>query len=351
MRELRFATIGSSAITERFVDALAQTEGAVYAAAYSRDLERARAFGEPRGASAFFDSLDELASSDSVDAVYVASPNALHAPQARQMLSAGKHVLVEKAFASNEREAQGVFELARESGVVCLEAMRNLYTQGFANIRSNLPRLGTPSQASFRFGKVTSRIARLQAGEYVSQFDPRLSEGALMDIGVYSVEPAVALFGRPRRVCASAVTLRPNWCEDERYSCIDLGGCLVLEYDGLVVDINYSKLADDLLESQVAGDAGTLHWGEPSAPRDVTLNPHEDKGMIYGDIAGAGQLIKADDPQNDMRCELELFVAAVRGDADALARVADAERTTLGALSVMDEARVQIGVRFPADEE
>ena len=118
MSDIRIATIGSSAITERFIDALAKVDGVSYVAAYSRDLTRARAFGEPRGATCFFDSLGELVSSDAVDAVYVASPNGLHAAQALRCVKAGKHVLVEKAFAANERLARELFDAAHASGVV-----------------------------------------------------------------------------------------------------------------------------------------------------------------------------------------------------------------------------------------
>ena len=211
MSDIRIATIGSSAITERFIDALAKVDGVSYVAAYSRDLTRARAFGEPRGATCFFDSLGELVSSDAVDAVYVASPNGLHAAQALRCVKAGKHVLVEKAFAANERLARELFDAAHASGVVALEAMRNLHTEGFAAIERNLGRLGALRQATLRFGKVTSRIKRLNAGEYVSQFDPALASGALVDIGVYVVEPAIALFGRPDRVRASLVTIPVPW--------------------------------------------------------------------------------------------------------------------------------------------
>ncbi len=351
MTDVRFATIGTSAITERFLDAVAQMEGATYVAAYSRDLERARAFGEPRGASVFFDSLDVLAASDQVDAVYIATPNGVHAAQAKALVAAGKHVLVEKAFASNQREATEVFDAAAQRGVVCLEAMRNLYTEGFANIERLLGECGRVSQATFRFGKVTSRIKRLRAGEYVAQFDPALSEGALMDIGVYSVEPAVALFGVPKTVRAAGVTTKVSWEAPAPYDVIDLGGSVILGYEDKVVDLAFSKVADDLLESQVAGDAGTLHWGEPSVPRDVTLTRHEDKGMIYGNIAGSDEVIVSHDPENDMQCELGVFVDAIRGDGAALGRVERARGITLESLAVMDEVRRQMGVRFPADEE
>lgn len=352
MTEVRFATIGTSAICERFLDAVAATEGCRYIACHSRDRARAERFGAAHGATRFFDDLGELARCDEVDAVYVASPNALHAPQALPLARAGRHLLVEKAFASNEAEARPVFEAAREAGVVCLEAMRNLHTPGFANVERLVGELGEVTQATFRFGKITSRIRRLEAGERVSQFDPELSEGALMDMGVYVVEPAVALFGRPRRVLASAVTREVPWDAPEGFRTTDLSGAVVLDYGDKLVDLNYSKVADDLLASQVAGRRGSLVWTEPGAPADVTLHLWSDRPMIYGNVdAGENQVVEADVPENDMRCELELFLAAVRGEEDALRRVATCERVTLDSLAVMDEVRRQVGVRFPADRD
>ncbi len=349
-QDVRFATIGSSAIAERFLDALAAIDGASYVAAYSRDIERACGFGARFGARLAFDSLDDLASCDEVDAVYVASPNALHAPQARLLASAGKHVLVEKSFASNEAEAEGVFAAAEAAGVVCLEAMRNLHTPGFRTIERLMPDVGEVSQATFRFGKITSRIRRLEAHERVSQFDPMLSEGALMDMGVYVVEPAVRLFGRPDAVAARALTRQVGWEVDRGCEAIDLSGAMLLAYGGAIVDLNYSKIADDLLPSQVAGRAGSISWAEMGAPGDVVLHRWNDRPMIYGSVAaGSREVIASETPKNDMACELGLFVSAVRGEEEALARVAEMREVTLGSLAVMDEARRQIGVRFPAD--
>lgn len=351
MSDIRIATIGSSAITERFIDALAKVDGVSYVAAYSRDLTRARAFGEPRGATCFFDSLGELVSSDAVDAVYVASPNGLHAAQALRCVKAGKHVLVEKAFAANERLARELFDAAHASGVVALEAMRNLHTEGFAAIERNLGRLGALRQATLRFGKVTSRIKRLNAGEYVSQFDPALASGALVDIGVYVVEPAIALFGRPDRVRASLVTIPVPWGGGGPYVTVDLAGCIVLEYADKVVELSYSKVGDDLLASQAMGDTGTLIWDATNCPRKVTFITHEDVGMAYATVGGTKEEIAVSVPENDMVCEIELFRDAVGRVAGALERVGRFEQATIDSLAVMDEARAQAGVRYPHDEE
>lgn len=325
--------------------------GVTYVAAYSRALDRARAFGEPHGASLFFDSLDELAASDAVDAVYIASPNGVHAAQASLLARSGKHVLVEKSLAPTQREARRVFDAAHEGDVVALEATRNLHTQGFAAIGNALSRLGAITQASLRFGKVTSRIARLEAGEYVGQLDPMMGEGALTDIGVYCVEPAVALFGVPDSISASLVTRPVPWQTTESLTTMDVAGSIALRYKDKVVDLSFSKVGDDLAPSQVIGQQGTLLIPTISCPRDLTLVLHEDVGMAYGTVGGTEESLVSSDPENDMVCEIVTFRDAIRGVGDAPARVWQFERVTLESLAIMDEVRRQAGVRFPWDAQ
>lgn len=347
MAKVRFATIGTSGICERFIDALVQVEGAELVACYSRSLEKARLFGESRGARLFFDDLLELAASKDVDAVYVASPNSLHAAQAKAMIEGGKHVLVEKSFASNAAEAEAVFEAASERGVVAMEAMRNLHTPGFAAVQASLGELGRVRLADFCFSKVTSRIDRFRAGERVNIFDPRLSAGALMDIGVYCVAPAVALFGAPGRVAAVACTGAVPGCEaGDPCSSIDLSGVIALGYADKSVSLTYGKLSDDQLSCQIQGEKATLVFDEVYCPSNLRIYDHEDKGLVFTvDVAAARPVEVAPTPENDMVCEIEDFIGAIDGSG-ADARFRD---ITLATLSVMDEARRQAGVVFPAD--
>ena len=351
MGTVRFATIGTSAICERFLEALAAAEGVEYVAAYSRDLARARSFGARYGARLFFDDLDDLARCDEVDAVYVASPNGAHAAQALEMIAGGKHVFVEKSLASNEREARGVFDAARERNVVVMEAMRNLHVPTFAEIeRVVAERLGSVRLATLRFSKVTSRMARLRAGERINVFDPALAGGALMDIGVYCVEPAIALFGRPETVRALAVTAKvPGCATDDPCDTVDLAGEAVLGYGDKIVSLSFGKMSDDLLPSQVEGEEGTLLWDQTSCPVNPRLHVHEDRGLIFRMDGMEARPIPVEVPDNDMVCEIDDFTAAVRGDERALLACRRFEGVTIGSLAVMDEIRRQIGVRFPAD--
>lgn len=351
MGTVRFATIGTSGICERFLEALAVAEGADYVAAYSRDLGRARSFGERYGARLFFDDLSELASSDEVDAVYVSSPNGLHAEQALAMIAGGKHVLVEKSLAANEREARRVFAAARERGVVAMEAMRNLHVPTFAAIeRVTASELGAVRLATLRFSKVTSRMARLRAGERLNIFDPVLAGGALMDIGVYCVEPAIALFGRPATVHALSVTSAvPGCTPDDPCSVIDLAGEALLGYGDKIVSLSYGKTSDDVIGSQVEGERGTLVWDAISCPVNLRVHVPEGGGQVFRMGEASLRPVETSVPEKDMVCEIADFAAAVRGEQEALARRNRFERVTLDSLFVMDQIRAQAGVRFPAD--
>ena len=352
MGTVRFATIGTSGICEQFCEALAEAEGAELVASYSRDLARAREFGERFGATEFFDDLAALAASDAVDAVYVASPNGAHAAQALAMVAGAKHVLVEKAFASNEREARLVFDAAREAGIVAMEATRSLHVPSFAEVERIVSgELGQVRKATMRFSKVTSRMARLLAGERLNIFDPRLAGGALMDIGVYCVEPAVALFGRPERVSSISVTTEvPGCAEDDPYRTIDLAGEALLGYPDKVVSLSYGKTSDDCLGSQVEGERGTLVWDAISCPVNLRLHEPEGGGQVFRMGASELRPVSTSVPERDMVCEIADFVAAVRGEGGALDRVRRYEAVTLDSLFVMDQIRAQAGVRFPADD-
>ncbi len=346
MEAIRFATIGTSGICEQFVNALKDVPASELVGCYSRSLDKAREFSLAHGASLAFNDLSVLASSDEIDAVYISSPNALHAPQAIELLRAGKHVLVEKSFASNAREAGDVFAAADASGVVAMEAMRNLHVNTFERIGCEVERIGKVRLADFSFSKVTSRVAKLRAGERINIFDPAMSAGALMDIGVYCVAPAIALFGEPERVCAVGVTAQVPGCdEDDPCRLIDLSGVIALGYPDKAVSLTFGKVSDGKIACQVQGEDATLVWDQVSCPENLRVYDHEDKGMLFRLETGEGRHIDVAPPEHDMSCEIQAFVDGVRGKRD-LSRFRE---ITLGTLRVMDEARRQMGVVFPAD--
>ena len=95
MNPIKLGIIGSNFVTDWLCESVQKTEGIILHAMYSRTEERGREFAGKYGIASVFTDLDAFLSSD-IDAVYIASPNFLHAYQAIKAMEKGKHVLVEK---------------------------------------------------------------------------------------------------------------------------------------------------------------------------------------------------------------------------------------------------------------
>ena len=106
MDKVRFGVVGTNFITDWVIAGARQDERFELVAVYSRTQETADAFASKHNIPYTFTSLEEMAKSPLIDAVYIASPNFLHASQSILCMSYGKHVLCEKPFASNAKEVR-----------------------------------------------------------------------------------------------------------------------------------------------------------------------------------------------------------------------------------------------------
>ncbi|HEX8604964.1 MAG TPA: Gfo/Idh/MocA family oxidoreductase, partial [Pseudoduganella sp.] len=123
---IRWGILGTGRIAKAFAAALKDTPDAVLAAVASRSVDSATAFASEHGSHELtksHGSYQALAEDPDVDAIYIATPHPMHRENALMCLNGGKHVLVEKAFAVNRREAEDIVALAREKKLFVMEAM------------------------------------------------------------------------------------------------------------------------------------------------------------------------------------------------------------------------------------
>jgi predicted dehydrogenase len=105
--------VGLGSIASRVAQAITTVEGSTLGAVCSRDPRKAAAFAQRFGAARSYSAYGDMLADAAVDAVYIATPNSLHAPQTILALEAGKHVLVEKPMALTVADAQRMVEVAR----------------------------------------------------------------------------------------------------------------------------------------------------------------------------------------------------------------------------------------------
>ncbi len=323
---IRFAVIGTNWITRQFVDAAHETGKYKLTAVYSRSLEQAQEFARDYPVEHLFTSLEAMAQSDEIDAVYIASPNSLHFPQTRLFLSHKKHVICEKPLASNLREVEAAIKLAKENQVVLFEAFKTASLPNFVLLKQSLEKAGKIHKAFFNYCQYSSRYQRYLDGENPNTFNPAFSNGSIMDIGFYVLASAVALWGEPKRVQATASLLASG---------VDAHGVAVLDYGDFSVTLQHSKVSDSVLPSEIQGEAGSLVMEKLSECQKLSFVPR----------GGKAQELTQPQHINTMLYEAEVFAQLVEAqtiDHPAL----EVSRITA---KLATEIRRQTGVVFPAD--
>lgn len=324
---IRFAVIGTNWITRQFVDAAHETGKLKLTAVYSRSLEQAQSFANDYPVEHLFTSLDALAQSDDVDAVYIASPNALHFIQSSLFLRHKKHVICEKPLASNLREADAAIALAKKNQVVFFEAFKTASLPNFIALQQALPKVGKLRKALLNYCQYSSRYQRYLDGENPNTFNPAFSNGSIMDIGFYCLASAVALWGEPDSVSAHASLLESG---------VDAHGTVTMLYGEADVTLLHSKVSDSAIPSEIQGEAGTLVIEKISECQRITFIPR----------GGKAQDLSLPQHINTMLYEAEAFARRVEENDVNHPGLAVSRITA----KLLTEIRAQTGVRFPADD-
>ena len=350
---VRFGVIGAGFIARWFAEAVSREPAAQIVAVTSAHRERAAAFAQEHGISHAHASLEEMLAAhgpDSeapIDVVYVGSPNSLHAEHTIAALEAGFHVLVEKPFALTVAQARAMVEAARRAGRFLMEGWLSAFEPGVARLREVLPRLGRLHRVVLSKEQFSSRMEAYRAGHLPPAFDPALGGGSLMDLGIYPVSLAIHLFGEPDRVTATGELLSSG---------VDVRGTVILSYDsgehaGMEVVCLHSKTSPGT-ESTFASDRDVVAIDDCQWPERIEL-----RGPTAGRSAGEGAQAREDlsvergaqQPGRQLIYELAEVCRLVRAGA----RESDLHplEHSVAAIRVLEEARHQVGVRFPADSQ
>ena len=325
---VRFGVVGTNWITERLLEAAAQVEGFKLNAVYSRTEDKANVFADKYEVEHRFTDLEDMAASDVIDAVYIATPNTVHAEQAELFLRNGKHVLCEKPLAANSAEVRSMIDTAREHQVLLMEAMKSTLVPQFKMVQKNLHKIGPVRKYVAGYSQYSSRYDKYKEGIVLNAFKPELANGALMDLGVYCLYPLITLFGAPNRVQSQAMMLESG---------VDGQGSVLLDYDGMDAVVTYSKISNSHLPSEIMGELGSIIIDKIGSPEHAEIR--------YND--GTVEQLTVEQNHPAMYYEVEEFVNLVHeGKKESDMNTYERSDVTM---QVMDQIRKQIGLVFPND--
>ncbi|WP_149806787.1 Gfo/Idh/MocA family protein, partial [Salmonella enterica] len=127
------------------------------AAVYSRRLEKAQPFANEYPVEHLFDSLEAMAQSDAIEAVYIGRPNSLQFSQTQRFLQHKKHDMCEKPLASTLAEDDAAIARARDNQRVLFEAFKTAGLPNFLLLRESLPKIGRMHKALLNYCPYSSR--------------------------------------------------------------------------------------------------------------------------------------------------------------------------------------------------
>ena len=186
---IKVGILGAGNIAGVMADTLRRMDNVICCAVAARDGSRAEAFAKTYGFAESYGSYEEMLASSEAELIYVATPHSCHYDHVKLCLQYGKHVLCEKAFMLNAKQAEEVFAMAKEKGLLLTEAIWTRYMPSRRMLQDVLDggAIGKPQMLTANLGYVTKHKERIQKLE--------LGGGALLDVGIYPLTFASLILG------------------------------------------------------------------------------------------------------------------------------------------------------------
>lgn len=186
---MNIAILGAGNIAATMAITLQPLKDVTCYAVAAREYERAQVFADKYGFTKAYGSYVDMLEDPNVELVYIATPHSHHYEHIKLCLKHNKHVLCEKAFCANAKQAEEVLIEAEEKGLLLTEAMWIRYMPMARKIvevvKSGI--IGRPTSLAANLGYPLEHVERLT--------DLRLCGGALLDLGVYVLNFASIVFG------------------------------------------------------------------------------------------------------------------------------------------------------------
>jgi len=328
MKKYKWGILGPGRIAEALAEGLKACDNAVLWSVGSRDSSRAADFARRHGFDRSFGSYEELVADPETDIIYIASPHSHHHEHALLCLNHGKHVLCEKAFSLNAREADEMIGTAVKNNVFLMEALWPPFQPSYIDadkiIRGGT--MGSITSIAGHFGFVAP--PDMEARTYKLE----LGGGSLLDIGIYPLMDILRYMGMPAGITAVA-SFAPTGADESVLA--------VLSYNDKREATAYSSFID-------CAGVGTTFVMEGGT---LTLERSRETGqMLTIEKWGAEKEVRSYRPEvNGFEYEAREVMRCI--DAGKIESETVSHKFSHDLMVLMDRIRGIAGIKYPGRED
>jgi predicted dehydrogenase len=275
MKQVKWGIVGTGNISAQFAQGLQVVEHAQISAVASRNMDSAKAFAQRFNIIKSYGSYQDMAKDTDLDIIYIGTPHPQHYENVMLFLEAGFAVVCEKPLGVNAAQTEKMIAKAREKNVFFMEGMWTRFFPAFQKgldwVRSG--RIGQPKVIQATFGYDGS------ANKKQWRFSHDMAGGALLDVGIYPLALAFAMFGANPVKVSSAATIVNGVDEFNTFTFEYSDGRIAVLSDAIGLKLNNHVFIGGSEGSVLFGD-GWWHpsrvelapWGET----DVGISPNRE---------------------------------------------------------------------------
>lgn len=324
---MNISILGCGSIAEKMATTLQPLKNVVCYSVASRDKNKAQVFADKYGFNIAYGSYEDMLLDPNVQLVYIATPHSHHYEHIKLCLKHNKHVLCEKAFTANARQAEEVLRLAESKGLLLTEAIWTRYMpmRKIINdvIRSGI--IGNPTSLACNLGYPLEHVERM--------VKPELCGGALLDLGVYTLNFASMVFGNDIESMAATCIKYPSG--------VDAQETIMLTYkDGKMASLYATMLAQTDRRGLINGTNGYIEVENINNPESITVYNLDHR--VVAQYAAPTQV-------TGYEYEVLSAMDAIMNGQIECPEMPHYE--TLLMMQLMDNIRAAWGIRFPYEVE
>ncbi|MCH5274859.1 MAG: Gfo/Idh/MocA family oxidoreductase [Lachnospiraceae bacterium] len=324
---MKFGILAPGKIAHKMAEAVSGIPDLEKYAVASRDIAKAQDFANKWKFEKAYGSYEAMLEDGAVELIYVAPPHSLHYAYAKMCLEHGKHVLVEKPFTVNAKQAEELIRLAEEKGLLIAEAIWTRYMPSRFMLEKLLADgvIGEVSSLTANLGYVLTGIERLEK--------PELAGGALLDLGVYPINFALMAIPEEIKTVSSAAVLSPAG--------VDWQNSITLTFSSgktALLHSNMRALTDR--SGMIYGDKGYIEF--------VNINNGEEI-RVFDLHYRMTDCLKVPEQINGFEYEVLSCMKAIREGKTECEEMPHSE--ILRIMRLMDGLRAEWGLVYPCDQE